>query len=349
MVTRAALTLAERAWVPDAVIRTGIRVLLRRRLNGLTRARSGEAALANVIARMDASPIALSTRDANEQHYEVPSEFFERVLGPRLKYSCAHWDGPSTTLAEAEDAMLALTCQRAGLADGQRILELGCGWGSLSLWMAAHYPDSDVLAVSNSHSQRAFITARAAAQRLRNLHVVTADMNDFTPPYHVDRIVSIEMFEHMRNHRRLLHQMARWMAPRGEAFIHVFCHRDTPYFFDVADASDWMARYFFTGGMMPSLPLLGQFGDALHVAERWTVNGTHYARTLLAWLAQLDASRTEIIEIFERSYGRDSEVWVQRWRLFLLACAELFAYRGGEEWLVAHYRLTQVHDAKGPA
>jgi cyclopropane-fatty-acyl-phospholipid synthase len=322
--------------------------LLRRRLEGLSRASSPDVALAAVMARMDASPIALSTRAANQQHYEVPAAFFEQVLGPRLKYSCALWDRPSTTLAEAEDAMLALSCQRAGLVDGQRILELGCGWGSLSLWMAAHYPESDILAVSNSHSQRAFITARAAAQGLRNLHVVTADMNDFAPPHHVDRIVSVEMFEHMRNHRMLLCRMAQWMAPKGEAFIHVFCHRDTPYFFDVEDDSDWMAKYFFTGGMMPSLPLLGQFDDAFRVATSWTVNGTHYARTLLAWLARLDAARPEIVEVFARAYGRDPEVWVQRWRLFLLACAELFAYREGEEWFVAHYRLTQAHGAKGP-
>ncbi len=245
--------------------------------------------------------------------------------------------------------MLALSCQRARLANGQRILELGCGWGSLSLWIAAHYPDSDVLAVSNSHSQRAFIASRAADQQLRNLRVVTADMNDFAPPHHVDRIVSVEMFEHMRNHGLLLRRMAQWMAPGAEAFIHVFCHRDTAYFFDVEDDSDWMARHFFTGGMMPSLPLMERFDDALRVAERWTISGTHYARTLIAWLQRLDASRPEIVEVFTRAYGRDPEVWVQRWRLFLLACAELFAYRNGEEWFVAHYRLTQAQHETGHA
>lgn len=349
MVTRTALALAEHAWVPDPWIRTGIRALLRRRLDGLRGDATAEARLASFTARMNASPIALSVAAANDQHYEVPAEFFQRVLGPRLKYSCALWEPETATLAEAEDAMLAITCDRAGLADGQRVLELGCGWGSLSLWMATHYPAADILAVSNSHSQREFIMSRARALGLANLRVVTADMNDFEPHHHVDRIVSVEMFEHMRNHGLLLRRMAQWLTPSGEAFIHVFCHRDTPYFFDVADDSDWMAKHFFTGGMMPSLPLLGVFDDALQVRAQWTVNGLHYGKTLLAWLARLDAARPEILEIFGRTYGDNADIWVQRWRLFLLACAELFAYQEGKEWFVAHYRLTRADGSRARA
>lgn len=345
MLTRAALATAERAWVPDAVIRRGIRALLRARLDGMA-GTPPAAARSSVIERMNASPIALAVQDANAQHYEVPAAFFERILGPHMKYSCAWWDERATTLEAAERAMLALTCERADIRDGHRILELGCGWGSLSLWMAEHYPHADILAVSNSRSQRSFIEQRAAARSLSNVRVVTADMNDFEPPHAVDRIVSVEMFEHMRNHGRLLRRMAEWMDPRGLAFIHIFCHRDTPYFFEVADTSDWMAKHFFTGGMMPSADLFSAFTDAMRVDTMWSVDGRHYARTLLAWLDRLDGARPELLEIFNRTYGADAARWLQRWRLFLLACAELFAYRDGTEWFVAHYRLAPAAAAR---
>lgn len=339
MLTRAALLAAEHGWIPDPLVQVGIRRLLRHRLEALGLGPSVDESVAALVTRMDGSPIALAVDAANHQHYEVPPAFFQHVLGPRLKYSCALWPSELTTLAEAEDAMLALTCERAGIAAGQRVLELGCGWGSLSLWLAERQPTCEILAVSNSHAQRKFVERRARARGLSNLRVVTADMNDFEPSAPVDRIVSVEMFEHMRNYRELLRRMAGWLVPTGSAFIHVFCHRQVPYFFEAQDDSDWMASEFFTGGMMPSFALVPRFGESLRVDQSWAVNGLHYAKTLRAWLARLDAARPELLEVLGAVGGQSPERWLQRWRLFLLACAELFAYRGGEEWFVAHYRL----------
>jgi cyclopropane-fatty-acyl-phospholipid synthase len=339
MLTSAALALAERGVAPDWAVRAGIRRLLRARLRALPRPPA--RAEAELVEAMDRAPIAVVPRAANEQHYEVPAEFFEAILGPRLKYSCAWWPEQGGTLAEAEAAMLDLTAGRAQLSDGQRVLELGCGWGSLTLWIAERHRRSHVLAVSNSATQRAFIEARARARGLDNVTVVTADMNGFDPADRFDRVVSVEMFEHMRNHRALLARVAGWLQPAGRAFVHVFCHRETPYVFEDRDESDWMARHFFTGGMMPSVTLLPRFRDQLDLEASWTVNGRHYARTLLAWLERLDAARAPIESLFDRVYGaREASRWVERWRLFLLASAELFAYRGGTEWFVAHYRFS---------
>ncbi|MFZ5785248.1 MAG: SAM-dependent methyltransferase [Acidobacteriota bacterium] len=335
---------AELGRVPDVVIRTAIRRLLAARLaesarGGVEAQREREEAL---VEAMRGGPIAPAPDEANEQHYELPAELFEIVLGPRLKYSACLWPEGVSTLAAAEEAALALTCERAELRDGQTILELGCGWGSLSLWMAERYPSSRVLAVSNSTAQRAFIEARRDARGLANLDVVTADMNAFATEARFDRIVSVEMFEHMRNWDALCGRIAGWLAPGGKLFVHVFCHRAWPYLFETAGATDWMGRHFFTGGLMPCDDLLPRASGGLRLERRWAVDGRHYARTLLAWLANLNAARDRLRPILARTYGpAEARRWFGRWRLFFLACAEMFAWRGGSEWYVAHYRLSR--------
>lgn len=337
-----ATELVERGLVPDALVRRGIRGLLERRLAddvpGDPEAR--ERAAATVRAAMDEAPVAVATDAANRQHYEVPAGFYELVLGRHLKYSSCYYPTGRETLDEAEAAMLALTCRRADLADGQDVLELGCGWGSLSLWMAERYPSSRITSVSNSAPQRRFIEARATSRGLDNLTVRTADMNDFRPEGSFDRVVSVEMFEHMRNWRALLDRVAAWLRPDGRLFLHVFCHRDVPYFFEDEGEDDWMARHFFTGGLMPSLALPGQVAGRLEVEARWAVEGTHYQRTARHWLEKLDARRGAVSALFTEVYGPDeAERWVRRWRLFFMACEELFGYRDGAEWLVGHTRL----------
>lgn len=334
------LALAERGWLPDAAIRAGIRHLLRRRLKRESAQADGAARL---LEQLRTSPVALVPELANRQHYEVPASFFTLVLGPWLKYSCCLWEEATSDLAHAEEAMLALTAARARLEDGQDVLDLGCGWGSFTLWAASRYPHSRFLAVSNSTTQRAFITARAAALGLVNVRVETADANDFEPPAGAfDRVISVEMFEHVRNYPELLRRIAVALRPRGELFVHIFCHRTLAYPFDVRDSSDWMARHFFSGGLMPSFDLLTHFQDHLVLAERWVVNGQHYARTLKAWLARLDAQRPAVRAALLDAYkATEVDLWVQRWRMFFLACAECFAYGGGREWHVGHYRFTR--------
>jgi cyclopropane-fatty-acyl-phospholipid synthase len=264
------------------------------------------------------------------------------ILGPRRKYSCCYWPDRAATLAEAEVAALKQTCEHAELVDGQEVLELGCGWGSLSLWMAEQYPHSQITAMSNSHSQRRFIEQQASALGLRNLHVVTADINTFTPPepgcYH--RVVSVEMFEHLRNYERLFERIASWLQPNGRLLAHVFCHRVFAYPFETAGQADWMARNFFTGGMMPSAALFERFDRHLHVERQWTWSGVHYQRTAEAWLNNLDANRSAAVECLGGVYGADAVRWFQRWRMFFLAVAELFGYQNGQEWFVTHTLMT---------
>jgi len=338
------ISLAERGFVPDFIIRLAIRRLLRYRLT-LERHPNKEVALAHeqaLIAQFRNSPIAVFTDAANQQHYEVPAKFFTAALGPAKKYSCCEFPTPETNLAEAELAALQTVCERAELEDGQSILDLGCGWGSFSLFAAARYPKSNITALSNSHAQREYIEARCRERSLTNLSVITGDITQFNPNQTFDRVVSIEMFEHLRNHRELMERIAAWLHPRGQLFVHIFCHRELTYLFETEGDDNWMGRYFFTGGMMPSETLLLHFQDALTLEQRWRVNGRHYQRTAEAWLEQLDQHRTEVLELFRESYGAKEAVrWFHRWRIFFLACAELFGYRNGDEWYVAHYRFSR--------
>lgn len=338
--TTMAVDLTEKGVLPDAVVRVGIRRLLRQRLSRLHAgdATAAAEAVEAFVAAMDAAPVALVPELANAQHYEVPAAFFALALGAQRKYSSCVWPAGVTSLDEAEEEALRVTIERARLADGQRILELGCGWGSLTLAVAQRFPGSHVTAVSNSASQRAYIEQRAAERGLRNVTVLTADMNAFDAPGRFDRVVSVEMFEHMRNWRALFARVHRWLEPGGLFFMHVFVHRAVPYAFEVEGAGDWMSAHFFSGGMMPSDELAARFQDDLRLVRRWRWDGTHYARTAEAWLARLDANREAALALLRGVHGADDAAWwLQRWRVFFMACAELFGYARGQEWWVSHY------------
>jgi cyclopropane-fatty-acyl-phospholipid synthase len=335
-----ALKVTERGVVPDLLVRVGIRRLLQARLSEIAANDPGAAAAQTeaFVAAMRDAPVALVPHLANEQHYEVPSAFFGHVLGRRRKYSSAFWPDGVADLDAAESAALAVTAERADLADGQRILELGCGWGSLTLWMAEHFPRAHITAVSNSHSQRAYIEAEARRRGFANVRVVTTNVADLRATARFDRIVSVEMFEHLRNWPEVFRRVAGWLEPGGRFFMHVFVHRGTPYSFEARDASDWMARHFFSGGMMPSDDLALRFQDDLKLVERWRWDGTHYARTAEAWLANMDARREAVTSILAQTYGAEhAALWWTRWRLFFMSCAELFGHDQGREWWVAHY------------
>lgn len=340
--TASVIDWTERGWVPDSVVRAGIRRLLKARLGELhvTDCEQAAAAEQAFIRAMRTAPVAPVPEKANEQHYEVPAAFYRQVLGEHLKYSCCYWDDKTETLNQAEAAALALSCQRAQLGDGQDILELGCGWGSLTVWMAQHYPNSRITAVSNSASQKAFIGERLQRLGLRNVEIITADMNDFAinGGGQYDRVVSIEMFEHMRNYETLFESISQWLRPGGRFFMHIFCHRSVPYAFVERDETDWMSRYFFSGGMMPSDALPLQFQKHLDLAGKWRWDGRHYEKTANAWLACMDRNRESLWPEFEAIYGaEDAEKWWVRWRLFFMACAELFGFDEGQEWWVSHY------------
>jgi cyclopropane-fatty-acyl-phospholipid synthase len=330
--------------LPDPLLRVLIRRLLRSR-----KARGLDVPVA-LGERLWSGPVTVAVDAANAQHYEVAPAVFERMLGARLKYSCAWWPSGVDDLDTAEERMLELTCRRARLEDGQDVLELGCGWGSLSLWMAEHYPNSRIVAVSNSGSQRDWILARAAQRGLGNLIVLTgdvgelgvADHTDVVAPERFDRVVSVEMFEHVRNHRELGRRIARWLRPGGELFVHVFAHRDRPYLFEVGGSGDWMARHFFTGGMMPSEDWLPTAIDALVHRQTWRVDGRDYARTLAAWRERMDLDRDALVDALALGATRDEgERRFHRWRTFMIACEELFAFDRGREWGVVHHRFTR--------
>ena len=335
-----AIAFTEKGVLPDRVVRAGIRRLLAARLEEIE-AEDAEGSAARTeafVAGLRDAPIALHPDKANEQHYEVPAAFFGEVLGARRKYSCAWWPHGVRELDRAESVALAETARRAGLVDGQRVLELGCGWGSLTLWMAQRYPGSRITAISNSHSQREYIEGELRRRHLANVDVLTCNVEDFDPGARFDRVVSVEMFEHLRNWPEMFRRVAQWLEPEGRFFMHVFVHRSVPYAFQDRGDDDWMSRHFFSGGMMPSDDLALRFQDDLALLTRWRWSGLHYARTADAWLARMDARRDAIRPVLAQTYGEaDAALWWTRWRLFFMSCSELFGYARGQAWWVSHY------------
>tara|TARA_B100000953_G_scaffold139943_1_gene115853 strand:- start:538 stop:1572 length:1035 start_codon:yes stop_codon:yes gene_type:complete len=334
------INLAEKGFLPDLLIRLGIKRLCGQRLSETNTL--GLEALENShqqwIDLLTESPVAIVPEKANEQHYEVPPQFFELVLGANLKYSSGYWSKEVFSLDESELEMLKITCERAGLVDGQDILELGCGWGSLTCFMAQKFPNSKITAVSNSKDQRNFIQQKNDKLNLQNIKVFTADMNDFSTDEKFDRVISIEMFEHMRNYDELLKRIDGWLKQNGKLFVHIFSHKEVAYPFEDKGDGDWMAREFFSGGQMPSHRLLMSFPDRMKIEKDWRVSGTHYEKTSLAWLRKMDTNKIEVLELFKTTYGeKDASEWFQRWRIFFMSCEVLFGFNEGSEWGVSHY------------
>ena len=334
------INLAEKGFLPDLLIRLGIKRLCEQRLReantlGLEALENSHQQWVDLLTK---SPVAIVPEKANEQHYEVPPQFFELVLGANLKYSSGYWSKEVLSLDESEHEMLKITCERAGLVDGQDILELGCGWGSLTCFMAQKFPNSKITAVSNSKDQRNFIQQKNDKLNLQNIKVFTADMNDFSTDEKFDRVISIEMFEHMRNYDELLKRIDGWLKQNGKLFVHIFSHKEVAYPFEDKGDGDWMAREFFSGGQMPSHRLLMSFPDRMKIEKDWRVSGTHYEKTSLAWLRKMDTNKIEVLELFKTTYGeKDASTWFQRWRIFFMSCEVLFGFNEGSEWGVSHY------------
>lgn len=337
-------SLVEKNKVPDFLIRIGIRKLLKERLlqEKKETVELQQAHLMQLIEELKKSPIAINTAEANEQHYEVPTKFYQYCLGKNLKYSSGYWKDGVTDIDTSEDDMLEITCNRAELKDGQDVLELGCGWGSLSLYMAKKYPKSNFTVVSNSRTQKLHIDEQAKQRDITNLTVITVNINDFNIDKTFDRVVSVEMFEHMRNYQKLMHKVSTCLKSDGKLFVHIFTHKDFAYKFEVVDETDWMSKYFFTGGIMPSDDLLLYFNEHLSIQQHWHVSGMHYSKTSEAWLQNMDKHKAKIIPLFEETYGKEQAVkWWVYWRIFYMACAELWGYNKGEEWIVSHYLFTK--------
>jgi cyclopropane-fatty-acyl-phospholipid synthase len=334
------ISLAERKLLPDKLIRFGIKRLLKQRLNDeyANDPEQRNLRYQQLLENLRQSPIAIETGAANAQHYEVPAAFYQYALGSHLKYSSCYWDEQTDNLDQAEARMLTITAERAELKNDQQILELGCGWGSLTLWMAEHFPGSHITAVSNSNSQREYIQQQAKQRGLDNIEVLTCDVNQLTFDKQFDRIVSVEMFEHMRNYDSLLSKVASWLTMNGKLFVHVFCHKQLAYPFETEGEDNWMGRYFFTGGLMPAQDTLLHFKQDLQLQQQWDLSGSHYQKTAEAWLDNMDKHQQEILAVFTNTYGeKQARIWQQRWRIFFMSCAELFGYSEGNEWRVAHY------------
>lgn len=334
------IRLAEKKLLPDFMIRYGIRALLKKRVRSLVSTNPEENIQNKIrfIQEMNSSQIALVPELANEQHYEIPSNFYKYCLGKHKKYSSCYWSDQTKSLSEAELLSLKVTSKHARLSNGLNILELGCGWGSLTLWMAKQYPNSKITAVSNSSSQKLYILAQAKKRKLRNISVVTEDMNKFNPKNRYDRVVSVEMIEHMRNHRQLFKKIHSWLKPGGLFFMHIFTHKSQPYLFEVQDEDDWMSKYFFSGGMMPSEDLPLFFQENLKIIDQWSWSGKQYEKTANAWLANIDSNEKKVMTVLADIYGKNnSKKWLQRWRIFFMSCAELWGYKNGKEWKVVHY------------
>lgn len=333
-------SLLEKNKIPDILIRKGIRRLLKQRLDQENKGNTEtqQTHLMKLIEELKNSPIAVNTVDANEQHYEVPTKFYQYCLGKHLKYSSGYWKDGVTDIDTSEKDMLELTCRRAELQDGQNVLELGCGWGSLSLFMASSFPKSTFTVVSNSRTQKLHIDEQAINRGIKNLTVITADINLFNIDATFDRIVSVEMFEHMRNYQKLMHKASSFLKAEGKLFVHIFTHKEYAYKFEVIDESDWMSKYFFTGGIMPSDHLLLYFNEHMSIEQHWHVNGIHYSKTSEAWLRNMDKNKQEIMPMFETTYGKEQALkWWVYWRIFYMSCAELWRYNDGNEWMVSHY------------
>ncbi|MBD3265563.1 methyltransferase domain-containing protein [bacterium] len=343
---KTAIHLAENGYLPKWLVAIGIRRLVAERIHMHANETCEERKhnKQKLVEELKQSTIAIHTEKANEQHYEVPAGFFQAVLGKHLKYSSGYWPEGVDTLDEAETRMLQLYGERAELRDGMDILELGCGWGSLSLWMAENYPNASIQAISNSHSQRKLIEDQCRKRGIENLTIHTADINHFSTSSTFDRVVSIEMFEHLRNYRELFARIASWLKPDGKLFTHIFSHRDLAYYYETEGAKNWMGQYFFTGGIMPSDDLFSYFPDDMQIEQQWRLDGTHYQKTALAWLHNMQANRRIVLETLAATYGEaEKHLWFHRWKLFFMACAELFGYDKGQEWGVSHYRLNKVN------
>jgi len=339
------IELMERGLLPGWVVRKGVQAVVRERYQEIKRMSAGQRfeMFNRFVDELKQSPVALVPEKANQQHYEVPAAFFRQVLGRHLKYSSCYWEPGCQTLDQAEADMLQLCSERAELQDGMRVLELGCGWGSFSLWIAEHYPNTTVVGVSNSQSQREFIEGQARERGLKNVRIITADMNEFSTDERFDRVVSVEMFEHMRNYKTLLSRISSWLSPGGKLFVHIFCHRSHAYPYETEGSSNWMGRYFFTGGIMPSEELLYHFQEDLQIEQHWRVNGAHYEKTARAWMALQTKNRAKVLEALREVYGEtEAARWYERWMVFFLACAELFGFDGGQEWFVAHYLFKKL-------
>ena len=334
------LKLVESGLVPDQAIRAAIRALSKKRLiqEGRYDPEQGAQRYMDVLNMLKHSEIAIETDKANEQHYELPTAFFQAVLGKRLKYSACFFPHDRTNLDEAEEFALQIYSDRAQLHDGQQILELGCGWGSFTLWMAQHYPNAKITGVSNSATQRQHILAEAQKRGLNNVEILTCDVNVLELKANTfDRVVSVEMFEHVRNYQKLFEKIQSWLKADGMLWCHIFCHRFLHYPFEIKSEYDWMSRYFFTGGLMPSTSTFLHFQDHLELSKHWQWSGTHYEKTANAWLENMDRNVEQLKPLFEQVYAQDAEAWWQRWRIFFMACAELFGFEQGQEWVVGHF------------